>query len=97
MSGVMFIHRLNGSLVLQNIMDVRAGGAIFIVMKEPSVFESIAVVGATGAVGHIILQLLQERDFPARRFKFLASGRSAGSKIKFRGGVHRRKARARCL
>jgi aspartate-semialdehyde dehydrogenase len=57
-------------------------------MKEPSVFESIAVVGATGAVGHIILQLLQERNFPAQRIKFLASGRSAGSKIKFRGQEH---------
>ena len=47
--------------------------------------ETIAVVGATGAVGRIILKLLEERDFPAREFKFLASGRSAGTKIKFRG------------
>ena len=47
--------------------------------------ETLAVVGATGAVGGIIRQLLAERQFPARRFKFLASGRSAGSKITFAG------------
>lgn len=51
-------------------------------------FESIAIVGATGAVGHIILQLLEEREFPCQRIKFLASGRSAGTKIKFRGREH---------
>ena len=51
-------------------------------------FESIAVVGATGAVGRIILQLLEEREFPAARFKFLSSGRSAGSKVRFRGRDH---------
>ena len=50
--------------------------------------ESIAIVGATGAVGRIILQLLEERNFPYRQIKFLASGRSAGTKIKFRGRDH---------
>src|SRR5947209_1555616 len=49
------------------------------------VFESIAVVGATGAVGRIILQLLAERSFPFERIKFLASGRSAGKPITFAG------------
>jgi aspartate-semialdehyde dehydrogenase len=52
------------------------------------VLESLAVVGATGAVGRIILQLLEERDFPCQRIKFLASGRSAGTKIQFRGREH---------
>lgn len=51
-------------------------------------FESLAVVGATGAVGQIILNLLAERNFPAERFKFLASGRSAGKTITFRGQQH---------
>ncbi|HZZ72666.1 MAG TPA: aspartate-semialdehyde dehydrogenase [Pirellulales bacterium] len=51
-------------------------------------FESIAVVGATGAVGQIILQLLEQRNFPFRQIKFLASGRSAGKKIRFRGADH---------
>jgi aspartate-semialdehyde dehydrogenase len=42
------------------------------------VFESIAVVGATGAVGTIIRQLLESRGFASKRVKFLASSRSAG-------------------
>ena len=50
--------------------------------------ESIAIVGATGAVGTIILQLLEERKFPYQRIKFLASGRSAGKQITFRGQQH---------
>jgi aspartate-semialdehyde dehydrogenase len=52
------------------------------------VFETIAVVGATGAVGRIIRDLLEEREFPHQRVKFLASGRSAGTKITFRGNEH---------
>jgi aspartate-semialdehyde dehydrogenase len=49
------------------------------------VFNTIAIVGATGAVGTIIRRLLEERRFPARNFKFLASGRSAGKTLKFCG------------
>lgn len=48
-------------------------------------FDCLGIVGATGAVGRIIRQLLEERDFPARRVKFLASARSAGTQIPFRG------------
>jgi aspartate-semialdehyde dehydrogenase len=48
----------------------------------------VAVLGATGAVGSIILQLLEQRTFPYKRIKFLASGRSAGSKVTFRGREH---------
>ena len=48
-------------------------------------FETIAVVGASGAVGRIILRLLEERSFPFRRIKFLASGRSAGKSLDFAG------------
>ncbi|HEY2148207.1 MAG TPA: aspartate-semialdehyde dehydrogenase [Pirellulales bacterium] len=51
-------------------------------------FESIAVVGATGAVGRIILRLLEERAFPFERIKLLASGRSAGKRIEFAGREH---------
>lgn len=51
-------------------------------------FESIAVVGATGAVGRIIRALLEEREFPFKRIKFLASARSAGSTIDFAGEKH---------
>lgn len=48
-------------------------------------FDTVAIVGATGAVGTIILQLLQERKFPARRFRLLASARSAGKAVVFNG------------
>jgi aspartate-semialdehyde dehydrogenase len=52
------------------------------------VFETIAIVGATGAVGRIIRNLLEEREFPHERIKLLASGRSAGTKIMYRGEEH---------
>ena len=45
---------------------------------------SVAVVGATGAVGEVMRQLLIERDFPIRSIKFLASDRSAGKTIRFK-------------
>ncbi len=51
-------------------------------------FESIAIVGATGAVGRIIIRLLEERNFGFERIKFLASERSAGAKIEFAGRSH---------
>ena len=51
-------------------------------------YETLAVVGATGAVGAIIRQLLEQRDFPLTKVKFLASKRSAGSTITFRGQPH---------
>jgi aspartate-semialdehyde dehydrogenase len=53
------------------------------------VFESIAVVGATGAVGTLIRTMLEERDFPFETIKFLASARSAGSTIEFAGRKHK--------
>lgn len=51
-------------------------------------FESIAIVGATGAVGQIIRRLLVERNFPYEKITFLASARSAGTTIEFRGEQH---------
>jgi len=49
------------------------------------VIETLAVVGATGAVGRIILQLLAERQFPTKKIRLLASARSAGRTIDFSG------------
>jgi aspartate-semialdehyde dehydrogenase len=49
------------------------------------VFETVAVVGATGAVGRIILELLEARDFQAKQFKLLSSKRSAGTKVTLKG------------
>jgi aspartate-semialdehyde dehydrogenase len=49
------------------------------------VFECLAVVGATGAVGRIMLQLLEERNLPVKKYRFLASARSAGKTLTFQG------------
>lgn len=49
--------------------------------------KTIAILGATGAVGREMLKILEERDFPAGRVKLLASARSAGTAIPFRGGT----------
>jgi aspartate-semialdehyde dehydrogenase len=46
---------------------------------------NVAVVGATGAVGEALISILEERDFPVNELFPLASERSAGSKIQFRG------------
>lgn len=51
-------------------------------------FEHVALVGATGNVGRIMLQLLEERKFPAKKFKLLSSARNAGKKIQFFGKEH---------
>ncbi len=45
----------------------------------------VAVLGATGAVGTELLELLKERDFPLADLKLLASERSAGKKLPFKG------------
>ena len=52
-------------------------------------FKCVALVGATGAVGRIMLELLETHDLPAERFKLLASARSAGQSVRFRGVDHR--------
>jgi len=48
-------------------------------------FRRVAVVGATGAVGQEFINILQERNLPLEEIVFLASPRSAGKKINFRG------------
>ena len=44
----------------------------------------VAVVGATGAVGAVVLRVLEERDFPVAKLVALASERSAGAAVRFR-------------
>lgn len=46
---------------------------------------NVAVVGATGAVGESMLEILQQRDFPVADIHALASSRSAGKTLSFRG------------
>jgi aspartate-semialdehyde dehydrogenase len=48
----------------------------------------LAVVGATGLVGGVIRQVLEERKFPYRSVKFLASSKSPGRTIEFAGRRH---------
>jgi aspartate-semialdehyde dehydrogenase len=45
----------------------------------------VAVVGATGAVGETMVSILEQRNFPVRNLYPLASSRSAGAKIQFKG------------
>ena len=51
------------------------------IMKKPN----LAVLGATGVVGREILSILVENDVPFENIKFLASSKSAGKKIEFKG------------
>jgi len=46
---------------------------------------NVAVVGATGVVGQTMLEILAERDFPVADLVPLASSRSAGSRVEFKG------------
>lgn len=46
---------------------------------------SIAILGATGAVGTELMELLESRNFPVSRLKLLASERSVGSTLTFKG------------
>ena len=49
----------------------------------------VAVVGATGLVGSKMLQVLEERNFPISKLLLVASERSVGKTIKFRGKRHK--------
>jgi aspartate-semialdehyde dehydrogenase len=51
-------------------------------MSEPTV----AVVGATGQVGRVMRALLEPRNFPTSKVRFIATARSAGTSLPFRGG-----------
>jgi aspartate-semialdehyde dehydrogenase len=46
---------------------------------------NVAVAGATGAVGNQMISRIEERDFPVKNLKLLATRRSAGRKLRFKG------------
>jgi aspartate-semialdehyde dehydrogenase len=73
---------------MQSHLSVLALGVLFIFFGVCVVLDTLAVVGATGAVGQIILKLLEQRKFPAKNFKLLASARSAGKEITLNGKTH---------
>ncbi|MFG0329642.1 MAG: aspartate-semialdehyde dehydrogenase [Phycisphaerales bacterium] len=54
-------------------------------MASSQTHPRVAIVGATGAVGREMLTLLEERAFPLESLRLLASSRSAGAEIPFRG------------
>lgn len=47
--------------------------------------RTVAIVGATGAVGEVLLRVLEERAFPVGELRALASERSVGTTVTFRG------------
>jgi len=49
---------------------------------------NVAVVGATGAVGQEFLNVLAERNFPIKNLRLLASARSAGKTVEFKGQTY---------
>lgn len=46
---------------------------------------NVAIAGATGAVGELMIQVLEERNFPVNEMRYLASSRSAGKVLKWKG------------
>lgn len=46
---------------------------------------NVALVGATGAVGRVFLEILEQRPFPINHLRLLASKRSAGTRVSVRG------------
>lgn len=46
---------------------------------------NVAVVGATGAVGHEMIKVLEDRKFPVKNLKLLASAKSVAKKMEFKG------------
>jgi aspartate-semialdehyde dehydrogenase len=53
--------------------------------KSPDDGRAVAIVGATGAVGGVLLEVLEERSFPVSELRPLASDRSAGSSVRYAG------------
>jgi len=49
---------------------------------------NLAIAGVTGAVGQEFLRILEQRDFPFDSLKMLASSRSVGKKIEFKGKTY---------
>src|SRR5579862_6615867 len=66
-------------------VDTTRAFAIFAVFVFMNRNPHVAVVGATGAVGVEMIKTLEKRNFPVGRLTLLASARSVGRKLKFRG------------
>jgi aspartate-semialdehyde dehydrogenase len=64
-------------------MSIRKSGDQLMAEK----MMNVAVAGATGAVGNQMIACLEDRNFPIRSVKFLASKRSVGRRLRFRGDM----------
>lgn len=53
--------------------------------KSLTLQKNVAIVGATGAVGKELIRILEQRNFGVRQLRLLASSRSAGISLPFRG------------
>ena len=70
-------------------MKYRSATRVYFIPFDPRriVYETIALVGATGAVGRIVLEQLEKRKFPYQRLKLLASERSVGREVRVGGEI----------
>ena len=50
---------------------------------------NVAIVGATGAVGEELLRVLEEYDIPVKKLVPLASARSVGKEVEFKGETYK--------
>lgn len=57
-------------------------------LKKKAAYN-VAIAGATGAVGETFLQILEERNFPIAELKLLASKRSVGKELTFKGKTYK--------
>ena len=66
---------------------IPAGHAARFSRREKNMSDqfSVAIMGATGAVGQVMMEILAERNFPVGNLRLLASARSAGRTFTFRG------------
>ena len=68
------------------VAGVIDAGLVFVIIRPfMNRNPQVAVVGATGAVGIEMIKTLEKRNFPVGKLTLLASARSAGKKLKFRG------------
>ena len=74
----LYQHRIWVKLLLKNL-------TIYQVVKNMSSKFNIAIAGATGNVGREIIQILEDTEFPVDQLHLLASSRSKGQAIEFRG------------
>jgi aspartate-semialdehyde dehydrogenase len=72
-------------LNIQNFLFSKYFLPIFVLPNFKYIYMRVAVVGATGMVGEVMLQVLAERNFPVTELIPVASEKSVGKEIEFKG------------